>query len=124
MKHVLRVLDEALHLQEQALAFDVNTPLLGSLPELDSMAAVALITGLENHFGVTFDEAGTVFGDPLARIVSDAEHSGEEKRFFVLGRPVRQRLVAVAYTERGERVRIISARLATPRERRTYGQAI
>ncbi|MDD2975939.1 acyl carrier protein [Aquabacterium sp.] len=57
MKHVLRVLDEALHLQEQALAFDVNTPLLGSLPELDSMAAVALITGLENHFGVTFDEA-------------------------------------------------------------------
>ena len=57
MKHVLRVLDEALHLQEQALAFDVNTPLVGSLPELDSMAAVALITGLENHFGVTFDEA-------------------------------------------------------------------
>ncbi|MFZ2299048.1 MAG: acyl carrier protein [Burkholderiales bacterium RIFCSPLOWO2_12_FULL_64_99] len=57
MKHVLRVLDDALHLQEQALAFDVNTPLLGSLPELDSMAAVALITGLENHFGVTFDEA-------------------------------------------------------------------
>ena len=49
MKHVLRVLDDALHLQEQALAFDVNTPLLGSLPELDSMAAVALITGLENH---------------------------------------------------------------------------
>lgn len=57
LKHVLRVLDEALHLQGQALAFDVNTPLLGSLPELDSMAAVALITGLENHFGVTFDEA-------------------------------------------------------------------
>jgi len=57
MKHVLKVLDDALHLQGQALNFDVNTPLLGSLPELDSMAAVALITGLENHFGVTFDEA-------------------------------------------------------------------
>jgi len=56
MKHVLKVLDEALHLQGQALTFDANTPLLGSLPELDSMAAVALITGLENHFGVTFDE--------------------------------------------------------------------
>lgn len=56
MKHVLRVLDDALHLQQRALTFDVNTPLLGSLPELDSMAAVALITGLENHFGVTFDE--------------------------------------------------------------------
>lgn len=57
MKHVLKVLDEALQLQGRALSFDANTPLLGSLPELDSMAAVALITGLENEMGIAFDES-------------------------------------------------------------------
>jgi acyl carrier protein len=55
-EQVLRVLDEALSLQGRALAFDRNTPLLGDLPELDSMAVLALITGLENHFGIAFDD--------------------------------------------------------------------
>lgn len=61
---VLRVLDDALNLQGRALAFDHSTPLLGALPELDSMAVLALITGLENHFGIAFsddDLNGTVF---------------------------------------------------------------
>lgn len=61
---VLRVLDDALHLQGRALHFERSTALLGSLPELDSMAVLALITGLENHFGVTFcddDLHGAVF---------------------------------------------------------------
>ncbi len=61
---VLRVLDDALHLQGRALAFDGSTPLLGALPELDSMAVLALITGLENQFGIAFQDDqldGTAF---------------------------------------------------------------
>lgn len=54
--HILRVLDGALNLQGRALAFDVQTPLLGALPELDSMAVLALITGLESHFGIAFSD--------------------------------------------------------------------
>lgn len=63
-ERILRVLDEALGLQGRATAFDRDTPLLGALPELDSMAVLALITGLENHFGIAFsddDLNGTVF---------------------------------------------------------------
>jgi acyl carrier protein len=53
---VLRVLDDALSLQSRALAFDRSTPLLGALPELDSMAVLALISGLENQFGIAFQD--------------------------------------------------------------------
>lgn len=53
---VLRVLDDALNLQGRALTFKPSTPLLGALPELDSMAVLALITGLENQFGVAFQD--------------------------------------------------------------------
>lgn len=63
-EQVLRVLDDALHLQGRALHFDRSTALLGHLPELDSMAVLALITGLEDHFGCTFadgDLHGAVF---------------------------------------------------------------
>ncbi|WP_372656760.1 acyl carrier protein [Hydrogenophaga sp.] len=54
---VLRVLDDALSLQGRGLAWGRETPLLGALPELDSMAVLALITGLENHFGIAFADA-------------------------------------------------------------------
>lgn len=63
-EQVLRVLDDALHLQGRALQFDRSTALLGSLPEFDSMAVLALITGLENHFGMVFcddDLQGSMF---------------------------------------------------------------
>lgn len=53
---VLRVLDSALSLQGRSATFNRNTPLLGALPELDSMAVLALITGLENHFGIAFSD--------------------------------------------------------------------
>jgi acyl carrier protein len=56
MEEVVRVLDDALGLQGRALAFTPETPLLGALPELDSMAVLALITGLENHFGLAFSD--------------------------------------------------------------------
>src|SRR5689334_8354573 len=56
MQEVLRVLDEVLSLNGRAVAFTRETPLLGALPELDSMAVVALITTLEDRFGVVFED--------------------------------------------------------------------
>lgn len=53
---LLAVLDETLGLQGRAAGFDLDTPLLGALPELDSMAVVSLIAGLETHFGITVDD--------------------------------------------------------------------
>jgi len=51
---ILRILDDTLALEGKALAFDRSTRLLGALPELDSMAVLALITRLEEHFGMSF----------------------------------------------------------------------
>jgi uncharacterized protein len=77
-------------------------------------------SNLKKH-GVTFDEAGTVFADPLAVIFDDEEHSEDEIREIVIGHSVFQRLLLVSFTERGDDVvRIISARKATNRERRDY----
>lgn len=70
--------------------------------------------------GISFEEAATVFGDPLGRIVDDPRHSDGEQRYVLLGYSGGQRLVAVMFTERGEEIRIISARPATRRERRDY----
>jgi len=67
--------------------------------------------------GVSFEEAATAFADPLGRIVDDPRHSRGEQRYVL---PRRQRLVAVMFTERGEAVRIISARRATRQERKDY----
>ena len=71
---------------------------------------------------VPFEEAATVFGDPLGRITSDPRHSEDEERFVLLGFSEQQRLLAVMFAEREEAIRIISARRATPRERRDYEQ--
>lgn len=70
--------------------------------------------------GVTFEEGSTVFGDPLAATVADRRHSAEEKRFVTMGQSTENRLVVVAHVDRSEQVRIISARLATRREKRKY----
>jgi uncharacterized DUF497 family protein len=70
--------------------------------------------------GVTFDEASTVFGDPLALLMPDPDHSRGEERFLVLGTSSRNRLLVVAFAERPPCTRLISARRATPRERRRY----
>jgi len=56
---------------------------------------------------VSFEEASTVFGDPLGRIVADPRHSYEEERFVLLGLSRDQRLLAVMYVERGRTIRII-----------------
>ena len=70
---------------------------------------------------VSFDEASTVFDDPLAAVFSDESHSQPEIRELIVGHSILNRLVFVSFTERGrDRVRIISARLATRNERKTY----
>ena len=70
--------------------------------------------------GVGFEEAFTVFADPLARIFDDPDHSADEAREIIVGHSSRQRLLIVGFTERGGRARIISARTATKRERHDY----
>ena len=69
---------------------------------------------------VTFEEAATVFGDPLGRIADDPRHSQGEERFVLLGQSDRRRLLVVMFAERGEAIHLISARKATRRERREY----
>lgn len=70
--------------------------------------------------GVTFDEASTVFGDPLAILMPDPDHSEAEQRYVLLGMSNRRRLLVVAFAERPPRTRLISARRATRQERRRY----
>jgi uncharacterized DUF497 family protein len=91
---------------------------VGYLFEWDLRKATANLT----KHGVSFDEATTVFGDPLSLLLADPKHSEDEERFLVLGFSNRQRLLVVAYAERSPRTRIISARLATRQERNTYEQ--
>jgi hypothetical protein len=69
---------------------------------------------------VTFEEAATVFSDPLGRIVDDPRHSQGEERFVLLGQSDRRRFLVVMFTERDEAIHLISARKATRRERREY----
>jgi hypothetical protein len=75
---------------------------------------------LRKH-GVAFEEASTVFGDPLALTIPDVAHSVGEQRFVTVGRSAHQRMVVVVHAGRNDTLRIISARLATPRERRDHG---
>jgi uncharacterized protein len=76
-------------------------------------------TNLAKH-GVSFPEAATVFADPLSVSVPDPRHSHGEARFAIFGVSDRGRLLAVLYTERAERLRLISAREATRLERASY----
>ena len=78
---------------------------------------------LDKH-RVSFDEAVTVFADPLARIFDDEAHSETEPREIIVGHSVNQRILLVAFTERPDAVRIFSARRATRRERKDYESEI
>lgn len=84
--------------------------------EWDSKKAAA---NLRKH-GISFEEAATVFGDPLAAIFVDEVHSIRETREIIIGQSNRDRLMVVGFTERRERIRIISARRATLRERQNH----
>lgn len=71
---------------------------------------------------VGFEEALTVFADPLAAIFDDPDHSVDERRELIIGHSTKQRLLIVSFTERDDRVRIIAARNVTARERQDYEQ--
>ena len=70
--------------------------------------------------GVSFDEACTTFGDPLSKTIGDPFHSEDEQRFVLIGQSVGRRVLVVVHSERDERIRVISARLASKKERRSY----
>ena len=70
--------------------------------------------------GVSFDEAVTMFYDPLAATFGDPDHSQEESRLITVGYSARGRLLVVSHIERGAVTRVISARPATPRERKRH----
>lgn len=74
---------------------------------------------LQKH-GVSFPEASTVFYDPLSITFDDPDHSDEEERFIIIGVSKQGRLLMVAHTDRGDRIRLISARILRSKERRLY----
>jgi uncharacterized DUF497 family protein len=76
-------------------------------------------SNLKKH-RVSFDEAVTAFYDPLAATFDDPDHSQGEVRLITVGSSVRGRLLVVCHVERGGAVRLISARRATPRERKRH----
>lgn len=78
-------------------------------------------TNLAKH-GVRFAEAATVFDDPLAQTIRETANSQGEDRFLTIGRAGSGRLLAVAHSYRGDRIRVISARPATQRERKRHDQ--
>lgn len=69
---------------------------------------------------VSFREAATVFEDPLSITVPDPDHSVGETHFILIGSSTSLQVLVVVHLERGDRIRLISARLATRRERRNY----
>lgn len=79
---------------------------------------------LSKH-GVSFEEASTVFDDPLAAIFDDEDHSREEHREIIVGHSNQGRLLLVFFTEHAEScIRIFSARKATRKERKEYAEGI
>jgi uncharacterized DUF497 family protein len=76
-------------------------------------------SNLKKH-AVSFDEASTVFADPLSATISDPDHSVGEHRFITMGVSSSSRLLVVSHTEEGGSIRIISARRATRHEKDRY----
>ena len=74
--------------------------------------------------GVSFEEAMTVFADPLARIFDDEEHSEGEQREIIIGHSIKQRLVLVNFTGSEDKIRLFSARNTTRQERKDYEENI
>lgn len=77
------------------------------------------LSNIRKH-GVSFEEAATALCDPMAATGADPDHSVGESRYVTFGVSQRGRLLVVSHTERGETLRIISARLAAKGERRIY----
>lgn len=74
----------------------------------------------DHKHGVSFDEAQTVFTDDFSILIPDLEHSGDEDRLVIMGISHKRRLLVVIFTERGDNIRLISARKATSAEQKKY----
>jgi uncharacterized DUF497 family protein len=74
----------------------------------------------QRKHGISFAEAATAFADPLSVTIPDPDHSDVEERFILIGQTGNVQVVVVAHVERGDTIRIISARPATRRERSFY----
>jgi uncharacterized DUF497 family protein len=74
----------------------------------------------QKKHGVSFSEAMTIFGDRTELMISDPEHSDDEERLISVGLSSKKRLLLVVYTEQGDRIRLISARRVTRREKTQY----
>ena len=79
-------------------------------------------TNLHKH-GVSFEEASTAFGDVRSLTIEDIEHSYAEERYILMGMSAQRTLLVVVHCQRGDNIRIISARRATRRERTTYEES-
>jgi len=73
--------------------------------------------------GVSFEEAVTVFQNPLAKVHTDPDHSESERREILIGHSAQRQLLLVAFTDRRGKIRLISARKVTRRERREYEES-
>ena len=80
-------------------------------------------SNIDKH-GVSFDEATSVFDDPLFLTFADPSHSIQEQRFVIMGESARERLLVVSYTDRASTTRLISARPVTKKERKAYESAL
>jgi len=80
-------------------------------------------SNLSKH-GISFEEASTIFGDSFSLTVSDPDHSITERRYITVGRAFSGNLLVVVHTDRGNNIRIISARRASRRERGFYEQEV
>lgn len=69
---------------------------------------------------ISFEEAKTVFADPFSITINDPAHSVDEHRFADIGASASQKVLVVSYTERGQKIRLISCRKATKAERKIY----
>ncbi|MFI5397973.1 MAG: BrnT family toxin [Candidatus Binatia bacterium] len=87
--------------------------------EWDPIKAAA---NLRDH-GISFEEATTVFADPLAMLLTDPDHSVDEERYVLLGESTQRNLLVIAFADRPPRTRLSSAREATPHERRQYEES-
>jgi uncharacterized protein len=81
------------------------------------------VSNIQKH-GISFTDAVTVFGDPLAVTISDPVHSIGEIRFLTIGQSRSQQLLVVSHSERKGEIRLISARLDTRQEKRSYESGI
>jgi uncharacterized DUF497 family protein len=74
----------------------------------------------QRKHNVAFEEAATVFNDPLSFTIPDPLHTKIEERFIIIGMSIQQWLLVVVHTDRGDKIRIISARIANTHERKAY----